>query len=177
MHQVCYCFYCTIKKWSKLNQKTVFLVHFERFFNCTPLRPDKITYAPIFSQIKRFMEVNNFGESHYCSICDCQVINFQIFLCSIEHPWNVASFRGFLGPFSPKYDPILLKFLPEVVSDKAKQRQFMNSLPKFCLSRNETYPKFPVLVHLWLGQIYPLKTQNVAKSQNFSKSYILRNIK
>ena len=37
MHQICNCFYWTIKKWSKLSQKTGFLAHFQRFFNYTPL--------------------------------------------------------------------------------------------------------------------------------------------
>ena len=46
-----------------------------------------------------------------------------------------------------------------------KQKQFMDNLPKFCLSRNGAYPKFKVLVHFcWLDQIYPLKAQNIAKS-------------
>ena len=85
----------------------------------------------------------------------------------------------FLGPFSPKYGPILLKFWPDVISDKTKQKHFMNNLPKFCLSRNRTYPKFTVLVHFWLGQIYPLKMkrENIAKSQTFKKKNIFRNIK
>ena len=78
----------------------------------------------------------------------------------------------FLGPFFPTYHPIL-------ISGKAKQRQIMNNLPKFCLSRNGTYPKFTVLVHFWLGQIYPLKMkrENIAKSQTFIKKNIFRNIK
>ena len=32
-----------------------------------------------------------------------------------------------------KYGPISLKFLPEVISDKAEQRQFINNLSKYCL--------------------------------------------
>ena len=63
-----------------------------------------------------------------------------------------------MGPFVPKYDPILLKLLPEVISGRAKQRQFMNNLPKFCLSRNGKYPKFTVLVHFSLaGPNLPLE--------------------
>ena len=37
----------------------------------------------------------------------------------MQHPRNVASFGGVsgsLGLFSPIYDPILLKFSPEVIS-------------------------------------------------------------
>ena len=149
----------------KLSQKTGFLAHFERLFNYTLLCPDKLwRYIILVSLISdAFVGVK-------LSIFKCFHVR-----CSIFEMWSLLG--EFLGPFSPKYDPILLKFWPEVISDKAKKRQFMSSLPKLCLSRNETYPKFTVLVHFWLGQIYPLKTQNIAKSQNFSKNYILRNIK
>ena len=30
----------------------------------------------------------------------------------------------------------------------------MDNLPKFCLSRNGAYPKFKVLVHFWLDQVF-----------------------
>ena len=40
-------------------------------------------------------------------------------------------FVGFLGPFSPKYSPILLKFWSDVVFDKEKQKQFMNNFQIF----------------------------------------------
>ena len=83
--------------------------------------------------------------------------------CSIHEMWLLL-FWGVSGPFLPQIDPILLKFWPEVISGKANQRQFMNNLPKFCLSRKGTYPKFTVLVvHFWLGQIYLLKTQNIGR--------------
>ena len=35
-----------------------------------------------------------------------------------------------------------------------------------CLSRNETYPKLMVLVHIW-AQFPPPKKQNIAKNQTF----------
>ena len=99
MHQICYCFYCIIKKWSKLSQKTGFLAHFERFFDYTLLRPDKL-HTPIFCQIKHLMLWRRryiVLVNYYCSICGCQVINSQIFLCLMQHPRNVASFGGFLA--------------------------------------------------------------------------------
>ena len=77
---------------------------------------------------------------------------------------------GVLGPFSPKYGPIFLKFWPEVISDKAKQRHFMNNLLKFCWSRNKTYPKFTVLVHFWLSQIIPWKRKILLKVKTFQKT-------
>ena len=50
-------------------------------------------------------------------------------------------FRGFLGPNSHKYDPILLKFSPEVAF-KVTKTVFEKLLenPKFY--RNWTFPKF-----------------------------------
>ena len=89
----------------------------------------------------------------------------------MQHPWNVASFGEFLGPFSPIFDPILLKFWPEVISDKAKQRQFMTNLPKFCLIISGTYPKFTVLVYFFgWTKFYPLKTQILLKVKTFQKT-------
>ena len=106
-----------------------------------------MSYTPIFFQIKHLMEVHNCGNFHYCSICGCQVINFQIFSwqCSIH---EMASFGRFLGPFSLKYGSSLLKFRPEVVSHKTKtvSEQFFKIK---CLSGNRTYPKLTVLVHFW----------------------------
>ena len=75
----------------------------------------------------------------------------------------MASSGVFLDPFSPKYGPVLLKFWPDVISDKIKQRHFVNNLPNFCLSRNGTYAKFTVLVFFgwvkftswkWKGKIF-----------------------
>ena len=54
-----------------------------------------------------------------------------------------------------------------------KEKQFMDNLPKFCLSRNGAYPKFKVLVHFWLDQIYPSKAQNIAKSSHIQKGYLI----
>ena len=55
---------------------------------------------------------------------------------------------GFLwGPNSPKYGPILLKFLPEVVL-KEKKTVLEESLKNSNFSRNRRYPKFARLVQL-----------------------------
>ena len=80
MHQICEGFYCILyyEEMVEVGPKTDFLSHFERFFVYTHLRP--ISYAPIFFQIKRAMELHNRGKFHQCSICGYQVINFQIFL-------------------------------------------------------------------------------------------------
>ena len=43
--------------------------------------------------------------------------NFSLLFVLIQHPWN-GPFLGFFGLYSPKYCLILLKLLPEVVSNK-----------------------------------------------------------
>ena len=98
MHQLCYCFYFIIKKWSKLSQKLVFWLILRGFLITPPYT--LINYTPIFYQIKhlivwrgRYIILVN----HYCNICGCQVINFQIFSCSMQHPRNVVSFGVFLA--------------------------------------------------------------------------------
>ena len=49
MHQICYGFYWSIKKWSKLGQKTKFLAHFVSFFVYALLYSMN---TPIFCQMK-----------------------------------------------------------------------------------------------------------------------------
>ena len=51
-----------------------------------------------------------------------------------------------------------------------QQKQFMDNLLKFCLSRNRPYPKFAVLVHFWLGQIYPKAHKILLKVKIFQKT-------
>ena len=71
----------------------------------------------IFFQMKGLMKIHNRGKFHLYSICGCQFINFQMFLWQ----WNIRElghFGAFLGPNSPKYDSILLKFAPEVVFEE-----------------------------------------------------------
>ena len=52
-----------------------------------------------------------------------------------------------------------------------KQKQFIeNHLSKFSLSRNGAYPKFTVSVYFSLGQISPLKVQNIATKLKLFKT-------
>ena len=92
-------FRCITKKRSKLSQKTGFLAHFDRFFNYTFLQhPDKL-HTPIFCKIKYLMLWRGryiLLVNHQCSIAVVK-LNFQICSCSMQHPRNVTSFRGFLG--------------------------------------------------------------------------------
>ena len=88
----------------------------------------------------------NRGKFHLYSICGCQVIKFEMFSwrCSIH---EMAHFGGFLGPNSPKYDQILLKFLPEVEL-KDPKIAFEEPLKNFNFYQNRDYPKFGGFVKL-----------------------------
>ena len=52
MHQICYGFYWSIKKWSKLGQKTEFLTHFE-FFSSYPYE----LHPKVFCQMKELFKI------------------------------------------------------------------------------------------------------------------------
>ena len=88
----------------------------------------------------------NRGKFHLYSICGCQVIKFEMFSwrCSIH---EMAHFGGFLGPNSPKYGLILLKFLPEVVLSDTKA-VLEESLKNRNFYQNREYPKFGRFVQL-----------------------------
>ena len=61
----------------------------------------------------------------------------------IQHPWNVL-FGAFLGPYSPKYCSILLKFWPEIVSNKTNT-VFKKSFKILNFSLYGRHPTFTVL--------------------------------
>ena len=92
------------------------------------------------------MKMYNPGKFHFYSISACQVIKFEMFSwrCSIH---EMAHFGGFLGPNSPKYGPILLKFLPEVELKDTKTA-FEESLKNRNFYKNREYPKFGRFVQL-----------------------------
>ena len=97
----------------EIKPKTGFLAHFERFFNYTPY--SLINYTPVFCQIKHIIVCRGryiILVNHYCSICSCQVINFQIFSCMMQHPRNVASFGGFLAVWA--LSPPIWPYFPEI---------------------------------------------------------------
>ena len=81
--------------------------------------------------------------------------------CSIH---EMTPFGGFLGPFSPKYGSSLLKFRPEVVSDKVKTVSEQSFKIK-CLSRNRTYPKLTVLIIF--GPNLPLENPKYCQKTKF----------
>ena len=98
-------------------------------------------------EMKGLMEMYNCGKFHLYSISGCQVIKFQMF----SWRWRIhemTHFEGVLDHNSPKYGPILLKFLPEVVL-KEKKSLVEESLKNLNFHQNGRYPKFRRLVQLW----------------------------
>lgn len=101
------------KQMIKIGPKTDFSGSFWQVFHLCLLIPQ-------FShKMEGPMKIYNPGEFCLYSVCGSQVVNFQMFSwwCSIN---ETAPFWGFLGPFSPKYDSMLLEFWPEVVYHKKK---------------------------------------------------------
>ena len=126
MHQAYNSFYYIFKEHLKLSQKINFLAHFVRFLLYAFLRP--VSYTLIFCQTKRLIEVHNRGNFHWCIICGCQVINFQMFLWqSSIH--EMASFGEVSKPFLCQ---IGLKFAEILTIDMSfiRQIQYLNNLSK-----------------------------------------------
>ena len=163
MHQECDDVYFILKKPLKLSQKPDFLVHFERFLVYVFLRP--MSYTSVFRQIKLLMEVHNCGKFHWCSICGCQAIDFQMFLwrCSIH---EMVLFGDFLGLFSTKYSSSLLKFWPEVVSHK-KKTVFEQSFKISCLAETRCTESW--LFWSIVGRNLPLENTTYCQKQNVSQ--------
>ena len=91
--------------------------------------------------------VRNRGKFDLCSICGCQVINFQMFSWwySIH---EMAPLGEFLGPFSPNMTQICCNFDPRNASHKPKT-VFEQFFKIQCSSVNGAYPKLTVLNHFW----------------------------
>ena len=82
----------------------------------------------------------NRDKFHLYSISVCQVKKFEMFLWQ----WSIhemAHFWAFLGPNSPKYGLILLKFAPQLLfmGSKTVFEEFFENSNFY---RNRTYPKF-----------------------------------
>ena len=84
--------------------------------------------------------MRNRGKLHLYSICGWKVKKFEMFSwqCSIQ---EMAHFLAFLGPNSPKYGLIFLKFAPQLVLMGSKTLfEFFFENENFY--QNRTYPKF-----------------------------------
>ena len=80
----------------------------------------------------------------------------------IQHPWN-GPFLELLGPYSPKYCSILLKF-----SNKTKA-VFEKSLKILNFGSNGMHPKFTVLVHFG-AQFTTRKPKKLLKTKIYAKT-------
>ena len=110
MHQICYGFYRSIKKWSKLGQKTCFLAHFEGSFVYALLRP--MSYAPRFCQMKDLIKIYICSNFHQKSICSREVKVKILQSNEFQLKWNglkVYSFGPFWALFTGGNPKILLK--------------------------------------------------------------------
>ena len=74
MHQIAYGFYLSIKKCSKLGQKS--LAHFVSFFVYALLH--LMSYAPRFCQMKDLIKTYICGKFRHYSISGCEVEDFWI---------------------------------------------------------------------------------------------------
>ena len=74
---------------------------------------------PIFWQMTGLIKIHNRVEFYKYSILDCQVINFQSFSYQFSIH-EMPLFGEVVGPNSPKYCQILLKFSPQLVFKETK---------------------------------------------------------
>ena len=73
-------------------------------------------------RVKDLTKIRNCGKFHHYRNCSSQGKNFQS-ITSASTKWLFSGFF-ILGPYSPKYNPILMKFSPQVV---LKQTVFCSS--------------------------------------------------
>ena len=110
MYQIACGFYLSIKKWSKLGQKSFWLIL------------SVFLFMPSYTS--RVTPQDSPNERPYWAISVASFIikafvfvMFKI-LGQIQHPWNGPFLGFFLGPYFPRYCSIFLTFWPEVVSNK-----------------------------------------------------------
>ena len=104
-----------IKSWKfqEIKPKNPFSGSFSEVFQLRRL------LRPIFWQMTGLIKIHNRVEFYEYSILDCQVINFQSFSYQFSIH-EMPLFGEVVGPNSPKYCQILLKFSPQVVFKETK---------------------------------------------------------
>ena len=124
-------------------------------------------YTPKLCQMKDLIIILIRGRFHEYSICGCEIKNFQSFSYwfSIH---EMGPFWWFLYPYSPKYCSILVKFWPEVVSNK-KNTLFENYFKILHFSSNGMYPKSTVFGHFG-AQFTPQKPEKLLKPKISAKT-------
>ena len=133
-------------------------------------------YTPKLCQMEDPIMILIRGRFHQYSICGCEVKNFESFsyfrkfrkFFSIH---EMGHFWWFLCPYSPKYYSILVKFWPEVVSNK-KNTLFENYFRILHFSSNGIYPKSTVLGHFG-AQFTPGKPEKLLKPNIFAETVSL----
>ena len=156
----------------KIGAKNWFLTHFVSFnFVYAPLHP--MSYSPRFCQMKDVIKIYIYGKFHQYSICGWKVENFQSFSYWLSLH-EMVPFGVFLDSYSRKYCSILLKFWPEVFSNK-KNTVIEKSFKILNFDSDGTHPWFTVLVHLG-AQFTTRKPKILLKTKIFCINYILRNI-
>ena len=110
----------SIKSWKlqEIKSKNRFSGSFLEVFQLRLLL-HPMSYALFFRKMTGLINIHNRGEFYEYSILDCQVINFQSFLYRFSIH-EMPLFGDVLGPNSPKYCQILLKFSPQVVFKETK---------------------------------------------------------
>ena len=155
MHQICYGFYWSIKKWSKLGQKAdFFLAHLESFF--------VYAFLHLWVTFQNFLKWKTFIR-HISAVSLISiafvVVKGKKFYVLMQHPWN-SLFWGAFGSFLPQ----ILFNLAEVLTRDSlpiRKTQYLKNLSKFWfLAQME----FTQSLQFWsiLGPIYHRKTKNIA---------------
>ena len=83
MHQMCYGFYWSIKRWLKLAKNLGFFAHFQMFVVYALLYP--MSYTARFCRTKGLIKIYIRVKFHQYSICVCEVKNFQ----SVLYRFNI----------------------------------------------------------------------------------------
>ena len=148
MHQICLGCYWSIEKWSKLDYKLTFWLIL-RVFLFTPSYTLWVTPQD-FSKWKtllRYISVVSFINIAYAVV---ELKSFKVFRINSATRfgfWGLMKpFWGFLDSYSPNYCSILLKFWPEVASNKTNT-VFEKSFKILDFGSNKTHAKFTVLIH------------------------------
>ena len=140
MHEICYGFYLSIKKWFKLGQKTDFFTSLWGVFCVCSITPYEL--CPRFCELKDLIQIQFCGGSHKNRICGCEVQSFFYWFSIHE----MATFWGFFSAlYFPKYWSILLKWSDVVL--KKTNTVFQKSFKLFNFGSNGKHPNFTVLVH------------------------------
>ena len=159
MHQICYGFYWSIKKWSIFGS-------FCEFFNLRALTPEN--YTPRFCQMEDLIKLYICGTFHQYSICGCEIKNFQ----SLLHWFSIHE----IDPFCFLAHISHISFdLAESLSrgSQIRQTHCLRILQNFEIWLKWNTLKVYGFGSFW-GPTYCRKTKDFAKTQKFWKTASFR---